>query len=424
MPLVDVRGFDLGFNAGNILEQGQRTQNTRLQNELLSGRVQQQKDQTDRQAQIRELLGQAGQAQPQTEQEQMLGAQTAGMGGDQALSEQPKAIMSQDEIVSAARNIDPVQANKLIKEFGLDSELQREEMSRFAAELQNTPFEKRADMINARARSLQSQGRDASHTMQLLDLDEAQQNQGLTGIQMAALSTKDRLSLQAKQQKASLIKPNEVQSSKILAGGVVQMVMKNGDILTKEQSEVDSKIIKQAENRAADLQGLRARKRETGKGSIKRSLKLIDTSSKMRANNRNLRKAITLLDEGAKTGPVEKMLPNLRAASVKLQNLQSQLGLDVVGAVTFGALSKGELDLAKDVALPTGLKPLELKKWVNDKINAQEKLANYLEDQAIFLDGDGSPAGWLAKQKEEQKTEQSTEKPETQQVGRFKVRVK
>ncbi|MFV2057388.1 MAG: hypothetical protein ACC707_13025, partial [Thiohalomonadales bacterium] len=188
---------------------------------------------------------------------------------------------------------------------------------------------------------------------------------------------------------------SEVQSSKILPGGLVQIVRKDGttDIIPPE--EAGEKLVKQAEDRGAELQGLRSRERESGKRSILKASKLLEATSSMRKNNTNLRKAVKLLKEGANTGPVDRLLPNLRAASVKLQNLQAQLGLDVVGAVTFGALSKGELDLAKSVALPTGLQPEELKKWINDKIEAQEKLATYMEDQAIFLDQGGTPASWI-----------------------------
>jgi lysophospholipase L1-like esterase len=56
--------------------------------------------------------------------------------------------------------------------------------------------------------------------------------------------------------------------------------------------------------------------------------------------------------------------------------MRSRLGLDVVGAVTFGALSEGELNLALDVALPTDLSPPDLKKWVLNKKAAQEKVVD------------------------------------------------
>ena len=82
--------------------------------------------------------------------------------------------------------------------------------------------------------------------------------------------------------------------------------------------------------------------------------------------------------------------------------MKNQLGLDVVGSVTFGALSEGELNLALSTALPTGLEGPELVKWAEDKIEAQEKLSAYLEEQAVFLTQPGNTsADWLIKVKTE-----------------------
>ena len=106
-----------------------------------------------------------------------------------------------------------------------------------------------------------------------------------------------------------------------------------------------------------------------------------------------------MLDKEAKTGPVMSRLPSIRAASVQLDNVQKAMGLDVIGDTTFGALSKGELDLALSKALPTGLKPIALKEWLTAKKEAQEKLTAYLEDVAIYLGVPGNTvAGWLEAQ--------------------------
>ena len=105
----------------------------------------------------------------------------------------------------------------------------------------------------------------------------------------------------------------------------------------------------------------------------------------------NLDKAIASIDEGASTGAIEsRFAPTIRASTVKLEQTQKLLGLDVIGGVTFGALSKGELDLALEVALPTGLQPPELKQWLVDKIAAQTKLRAYYVDQIEFLHQGGS----------------------------------
>jgi hypothetical protein len=79
-----------------------------------------------------------------------------------------------------------------------------------------------------------------------------------------------------------------------------------------------------------------------------------------------------------------------------LNNVRSQLGLDVIGSVTFGALSEGELNLALDTALPTTLQPKALRQYLTDKKAAQEKLVGYLSKQISYLSKPGNNlAGWL-----------------------------
>jgi len=128
---------------------------------------------------------------------------------------------------------------------------------------------------------------------------------------------------------------------------------------------------------------------------------------KIRSNISNLREARQLVLDGAGTGPIESLLPSFKAASIALDSMKGRLGLDVVGAVTFGALSKGELDLAKAVAIPTNLDGPDLVDWVDRKIAAQDELATYMEKQAVFLsetDENGNPntiADWKKKEKSE-----------------------
>lgn len=190
----------------------------------------------------------------------------------------------------------------------------------------------------------------------------------------------------------------QVQSSKILPGGAIQILYDDGSTEVKSPKEAEAEIVRSAEQRGVSLQQQRAQGREIGKGGGKMANEAIETASQIRANNESLRKVIDLVGKGAETGPLSKRLPSFRAQSVRLDNLRKQLGLDVIGAVTFGALSEGELQLALDTALPTGLDGPELVRWAQDKINAQEKLANYLEEQAIFLSKPGNtPADWIEK---------------------------
>tara|TARA_R110000824_G_scaffold21283_1_gene79501 strand:- start:2081 stop:2887 length:807 start_codon:yes stop_codon:yes gene_type:complete len=126
-----------------------------------------------------------------------------------------------------------------------------------------------------------------------------------------------------------------------------------------------------------------------------------ESLGKVNKNIGNINDAIAAIDDGANTGPIYKMLPSISAASVELDNIQNRMGLDVIGTVTFGALSKGELDLALSTAIPMGLKPPELRKWLVEKRSAQAKLSKYLTSAAIYL---GKPGNTVSKWAEKQKT--------------------
>lgn len=139
----------------------------------------------------------------------------------------------------------------------------------------------------------------------------------------------------------------------------------------------------------------------TGASRAKMIDKGFEKVTKIEAATRNMDRAITVLNEGAGVGVFEKMWPSIASASVELDNIRGDMALDVVGATTFGALSAGELSLAKDVALPTGLDTEELIDYLGRKKAAQTKLKDYYMEQIQFLDQGGTVAGFLrAKEKE------------------------
>jgi len=74
------------------------------------------------------------------------------------------------------------------------------------------------------------------------------------------------------------------------------------------------------------------------------------------------------------------------------------MGLDVIGSVTFGALSEGEMRLAMDTAVPRGLQPEQLRSWLSKKREAQQKAAEMLGDAAQFLTVPGNTINdWIKK---------------------------
>ncbi len=89
----------------------------------------------------------------------------------------------------------------------------------------------------------------------------------------------------------------------------------------------------------------------------------------------NYNDAIAALDAGVETGIVAQNFPTQTQAGALLDNAKLRLGLDVIASVTFGALSEGERKAAMDTGLPTGLRPPELKAWIENRKAAALKIA-------------------------------------------------
>tara|TARA_R110002096_G_scaffold152085_2_gene315018 strand:+ start:2257 stop:3414 length:1158 start_codon:yes stop_codon:yes gene_type:complete len=117
---------------------------------------------------------------------------------------------------------------------------------------------------------------------------------------------------------------------------------------------------------------------------------------------RNIDRAIDAVRKGAGSGALEKKFPSIRQASVELDQIADSMALDVIGAVTLGAISATELDLAKQVALPRGLNPDALIEHLQARSAAQGKLRAYFGEQIDFLDQGGTVAGFLRGRKASQ----------------------
>ena len=95
--------------------------------------------------------------------------------------------------------------------------------------------------------------------------------------------------------------------------------------------------------------------------------------------------AIDAIDKGASSGFFEKFFPSFKESTIALENAAQRMGLDVISATTFGALSEGELKLAMDTARPSNMKPPELKRWLTERKAAKKKLAKELTKMAMTL---------------------------------------
>ena len=194
----------------------------------------------------------------------------------------------------------------------------------------------------------------------------------------------------------------KVQSSKVTPNGTTIIVMKDGT--TRVVSATGENLTGQAradaiiasEQFGAETQGTRAQARVGGELTAKQVGTAFAEIGKIKKNIGNIDDAIKAIDDGANTGVIASKLPNITTASITLGNIRNQLGLDVIGSVTFGALSEGELNLALDTALPTTLGPQQLRKYLVEKKVAQEKLVGYLSKQISYLNKPGNNlSGWL-----------------------------
>lgn len=84
-------------------------------------------------------------------------------------------------------------------------------------------------------------------------------------------------------------------------------------------------------------------------------------------------------------GWLENKLPKLSETAASFQQIADQLGLSVVSAVSFGALSEKELRVAQETALPNYAKDEDTLAWMRRRRDALNKLRNYYREAAAFL---------------------------------------
>lgn len=199
--------------------------------------------------------------------------------------------------------------------------------------------------------------------------------------------------------------PEQQNKAKQIKAGLKGRAMSNAVLSAIESGDVNNLAQAKAKIRQAEKFA-----EATGASRAKTIDKGFESINKINNGIGNIDRAISALDRGAGVGAIEQYLPSIKAASVELNNIQGSMALDVVGATTFGALSKGELDLARNIALPTGLDTPELIDYLNRRKVAQEKLRGYYNEQIQFLDQGGTVAGFLRSKEKGQ-----AQQPQTQQ---------
>jgi hypothetical protein len=194
-----------------------------------------------------------------------------------------------------------------------------------------------------------------------------------------------------------------VQGQKVLDDGTTVIVYTDGTTEVRSpagvalEGEARAQAIRDAQQFGIDVQQRRAGGRELGKISAQEGKLALQGARSAEENIANLKEARRLVaEEGASTGVLQRFLPTFRDSTIALQEVQRRLGLDVIGSVTFGALSESELQLALETALPTGLSGPALIEYLDRKIVAQEKVAREQQKLAEYLLRGGDLGTYLA----------------------------
>jgi len=219
---------------------------------------------------------------------------------------------------------------------------------------------------------------------------------------------------------------DSVQSSEILDDGTVVAVTKDNKVtVTRADGQkvtgqdaidaVDEARKKRAEYERIVTQGRRegtnqaeaetgaaaAAAGESGKQAVEMSGAAWEQANTLASSIGTIDEAIAAIDAGGRAGAVDRFIPSITKASASLQNAMDRMGLDIIQATTFGALSEGELRLAMETAVPRNLDEPQLREWLAAKREANQKAMDMMIDAAEFL---GKPGGtlpkWIAKNRD------------------------
>lgn len=318
----------------------------------------------------------------------------------------PEARQAADRLFQ----LNPELADTLFKNMGATSAAQREDASRRANEILQTAPQDREAVINQQAETLRAEGRDPRDTLSLIGQSPEEQDRALNIVQAAALSTQQRFGLQRGAAEPFALRTfrglaetagltgDELESAARISLGVDPRAVGSAEQTIAVNAQL-LEMVAELRETLAERTKFAERTGTSRADAITKGAKAIQVIDK---NILNIDRAIKAIDEGAVTGVIEsRFFPSFRETTLKLEQVQKELGLDIIGAVTFGQLSKGELDLALATALPVGLKPPALRRFLVEKQVAQRKMRDYFDSQIQFLDKGGSIAGFLQQQRDQ-----------------------
>lgn len=273
----------------------------------------------------------------------------------------------------------------------------------------------RNSLIGMGAEGLKTDGERLADQLRRLDLtDGAQQREAIRLVQQVdpgrAAALEDayvRREIERKEADANLANRYQVQS-RTFDNGVMFNQTARGDmnmvIPATETSPArtirDPEVIALEYAKAEAIEATTDQQREVARTRALAQATALETRANESINKANgIYNQVQLYDEALRLIEEEGATPDFisrwtpvvfqNPANIAFQNVANQLGLGVLGTVTFGALSAAELKVAMSTALPNFADKEATKQWLIDKKRLQTKLMDELVKYANWTRSTG-----------------------------------
>ena len=175
----------------------------------------------------------------------------------------------------------------------------------------------------------------------------------------------------------------------VFQDGTKQVRDNQGNLLEGESASEAIKLAQADEIEQARLTEFETKSAAAKAGMVESTVKsIINVDSSLRNYAKAKRALRDAIANGQNiTGLLTQFFPDISVEAAELTNARNALGLDVIGSVTFGALSKGELDLALTQGLPSGLNEPQLLEYIERRELAMKRYRQSLMEAArVYAD--------------------------------------
>ena len=163
--------------------------------------------------------------------------------------------------------------------------------------------------------------------------------------------------------------------------GTTDIISPSGIVPTKDIPRVMQQIQQDEVDREIAL--IRARQVEGVRGGL--LVSNIEQADAMRAGTNTMLEIVRAVDNGAQAGAIRSKLPTFSEHTSRLRQLSIDMGLNVIGGTTFGALSEKEMSAAFDSAIDKSLDEKVIRSMMVDRIGLQTVLTAQLESASLML---------------------------------------